>query len=60
MSTNRGGAWRSLGDHPTGIFNEVATISGDPDRFGRVYVGCGFAYRHAGGAESASGSKRIP
>lgn len=39
--------WTNLGGFPLGIFSEVVCIEGDPNVYGKVYVGlkgCGFVY----------------
>ncbi|MEM8531649.1 MAG: sugar-binding protein [Chloroflexota bacterium] len=38
-STDAGQSWDRVIDYPLGIYDKVNAISGDPDIFGRVYVG---------------------
>ena len=38
-STNQGAGWVKLVDYPLGLFDIVTAVSGDPDIFGRVYIG---------------------
>ncbi len=46
-STDEGSTWELLSRWPLGIVDHVVTVAGDPDIFGRVYLGWagnGFAY----------------
>jgi hypothetical protein len=40
-SDDNAATWAKIGDYPLGNFNMIKTVSGDMDRFGRVYVGFG-------------------
>jgi hypothetical protein len=47
QSTNQGQSWVQIGTQPAGELVQIDTISGDPDVYGRVYVGFeggGYAY----------------
>ncbi len=57
-STDEGSTWDRCSDYPLGIFDRVAAISGDPDVFGKVYLGWSgnsFAY-----GVIASGTTPLP
>jgi len=44
-------SWTQIGTYPTGSLDEIKTISGDPNVFGKVYIGFaggGYAYLNAG------------
>lgn len=41
MSTNEGLTWSKIGTNPFGNFNYAKTMAGDPNIFGRLYVGPG-------------------
>jgi hypothetical protein len=46
-SSDEGATWDRIAEFPLGIFDVVMTVAGDPDIFGRVYIGWsgnGFAY----------------
>ena len=46
-SSDAGASWELISTAPLGIYGEVTTVTGDPDRPGRVYVGFdgnGFGY----------------
>jgi hypothetical protein len=38
-STDDAGSWRRVGRFPDGTLDQVSVVSGDPDRFGQVYLG---------------------
>jgi hypothetical protein len=40
-STDNAASWKRISDYPTGIMDGVQTIEGDPNVFGKVYVGFG-------------------
>ena len=40
-SDDNAATWVKIGDYPLGNFNTIKTLSGDMDRFGRIYVGFG-------------------
>ena len=51
QSTNKAQSWTQLGTIPAGELDTITTISGDPNVFGRVYVGFsggGYAYLSGG------------
>jgi hypothetical protein len=40
-------SWIQIGTYPTGVLDQITTISGDPNNYGQVYVGfdgAGYAY----------------
>jgi hypothetical protein len=40
-STDNAATWGRISDYPTGIMDNVKTIEGDPNVFGKVYIGFG-------------------
>ncbi|WP_209442417.1 WD40/YVTN/BNR-like repeat-containing protein [Neoroseomonas oryzicola] len=38
-STDGGAGWTMIGRFPVGTLDQVVVVAGDPDRFGRVYLG---------------------
>ncbi len=57
-STDEGASWDFLVKYPLGIFAHVTTVAGDPNVFGRVYLGWGgngFAY---GSPKAETGSSK--
>jgi hypothetical protein len=40
-STDNAANWKRISDYPTGIMDGVQTIEGDPNVFGKVYIGFG-------------------
>ena len=47
FSTDDAKTWTQIGEHPMGSLDQIRTISGDMDQFGRVFVGfggSGYAY----------------
>ena len=40
-STDQGATWEKIGVHPLGIYDDISIITGDLDRFGRIYVAFG-------------------
>jgi hypothetical protein len=52
QSINQGQSWTQIGTEPAGELDQITTISGDPNVFGRVYVGFGngggYAYLSGG------------
>jgi photosystem II stability/assembly factor-like uncharacterized protein len=38
-STDEGASWARVAEFPLGIFDSVHAVTGDPDIFGRVYIG---------------------
>lgn len=55
-STDDAATWTQIGDHPMGSLDQIRTISGDMDQFGRVYIGfggSGYAYLDVPGASGA-------
>jgi len=51
QSTNKGQSWTQIGTQPAGELDQIVAISGDPNVFGRVYVGFsggGYAYLSGG------------
>ncbi len=38
-STNEGSTWDLCADYPLGLFDRVTVVTGDPDVFGKVYLG---------------------
>ena len=51
QSTNKAQSWTQIGTQPAGELDQITTISGDPNKFGQVYVGFaggGYAYLSAG------------
>lgn len=46
-STDRGETWDIIGTYPLGIYDNIDSIDGDKDVFGKIYLafsGAGFAY----------------
>jgi chitodextrinase len=41
QSDDKGATWRQVGQFPLGSLDGVRTISGDPNMYGRIYVGFG-------------------
>jgi hypothetical protein len=51
-STDECVSWEKAGDFPLGSLDQIRTVTGDPNIFGRVYIGfsgSGYAYRDTGG-----------
>jgi hypothetical protein len=38
-SSDAGASWARVADYPLGLFDTVTTVTGDPEVFGKVYVG---------------------
>jgi hypothetical protein len=38
-STDEGASWDRIAEFPLGIFDVVMAVAGDPEIFGRVYIG---------------------
>jgi hypothetical protein len=56
QSTDNANTWTQIGAYPLGRLVRVATISGDPNIFGQVYVGFdggGYAYLPGSGTQQA-------
>lgn len=52
-STDEGANWVRIATHPLGLFDKVVAVTGDPDVFGKVYIGWSgnsFAYGVPAGA----------
>jgi hypothetical protein len=61
QSTNKGQSWTQIGTQPTGELDQITTISGDPNVFGRVYVGfTGGGYAYLSGAPYVTGVTTSP
>ena len=61
QSTNKGQSWTQIGTQPTGELDQITTISGDPNVFGRVYVGfTGGGYAYLSGAPYVTGVTTNP
>ena len=56
QSTNNAQSWTNIGTYPTGELDQIATISGDPNNYGAVYVGFGGGggYAYLPGSTSTS------
>ena len=55
-STDAGGSWQGIGRFPVGSLDQVTVMAGDPDVFGRVYLGfkgSGWAYGEPSGCRPA-------
>jgi len=54
-------SWTKIGQWPTDSLDQIKTIAGDPDIYGRVYVGfngSGYAYLDAAGVDGCSRHRR--
>lgn len=54
-STDEGASWDRIAEYPLGIFDVVMVVAGDPNIFGRVYVGWSgnsFAYGQPKGTQA--------
>ncbi|MDJ0391463.1 hypothetical protein QMO56_25495 [Roseomonas sp. E05] len=55
-STDNAARWTRIGGFPAGTLDQVSVVAGDPDRFGRVYLGykgSGWIYGQPGGCTPA-------
>jgi hypothetical protein len=61
QSTNKGQSWTQIGTQPAGELDQITTISGDPNVFGRVYVGfAGGGYAYLSGGPYVTGVTTSP
>jgi hypothetical protein len=55
--------WEKVGDFPLGSLDQIKTVAGDPNIYGRVYVGfsgSGYAYGDPASGGSMEGETKVP